>query len=129
MRFGSARISRTDVCCRAWIVAPRLMSGRNRKIFKRLVKLNGMAGLLDPVIVVLVAVLVLVVVLGTVPCMVGGVNCWVEIDPIVFVAPVLKRLIPKVCILERSTSAIFTSNSTWRSCRTGTIREFTTWVE
>src|SRR5580704_2655169 len=93
-RFGSARISRTDVCCRAWMVAPRLMSGRNRKIFRRLVKLNGMAGLLDPVMVVLVAVLVLVVVLGTVPCMVGGVNCPVVIAPIVLVAPVLKRLIP-----------------------------------
>ena len=63
-------------------------------------KLNGMAGLLDPVMVVLVAVLVLVVVLGTVPCMVGGVNCWVEIEPIVLAAPVLKRLIPNVCTVS-----------------------------
>src|ERR1017187_6382226 len=79
MRFGSARISRTDVCCRAWIAAPRLRSGRKRKIFKRLVKLNGMAEPVLPVVVEPAAVLVVVVVLGMVPVMVGGENCWVEI--------------------------------------------------
>ena len=40
IKLGSARICNTCFCCRGLMVAPRLMSGRNRKIFKRSDKLN-----------------------------------------------------------------------------------------
>src|ERR1700722_18272613 len=39
IKFGSARICNRFFCCSAWITTPKLMSLRNRKRFKGLVKL------------------------------------------------------------------------------------------
>src|SRR6266496_1134230 len=64
------------------------------------------------------------------PPSVGGLNCWVEMVPIVFVAPVLRMLMPNCESLVRSTSRNCTFSSTCLA-RGGacTIMESTTFLE
>src|SRR6266446_5568478 len=94
MMLGSARSSTSPCCSIASMVAPRLMSGRKRKMFSAC----------D------------IVATGDVPLGVltdGGENCPVVTLPIVFAAPVLKIFIPSCFDAFRSTLAKRTFKRIW----------------
>src|SRR5258708_23179705 len=84
--FGSARICNRFLVCSALMVAPRLRSGRNRKIFNASLRVS---------VVVVPALLVVGETLG-------GEYAPVVTLPMVLVAPVLKRLRPRAVATERS---------------------------
>src|SRR5580658_3901232 len=88
--FGSARICSQLLAAKASMVAPRLRSGRKKKRFRALVRLNvdWPAVLVCPVLAAPPRLL---------DCGVGGVNCPVVTDPMVLAAPVLKKFNPNCC--------------------------------
>src|SRR5271170_748792 len=78
IKLGSARICNTFLVWRSAMVAPKLISGRYKKIFKRFDRLKC-GGVLGGVVLPAAAEGVRA----------RGPNCWVLTVPIVLVAPVL----------------------------------------
>src|SRR5581483_697840 len=110
IKFGSARICNRFFCCNARTIAPKLMSGRNRKMLSASVKLT--VGLFEPVLVVLAEPDELVVE-DPGPDSVKPPNCPAVVVPTNFEGPpVVKKLAPSCIVALRSTSANLTSSKT-----------------
>src|SRR5690348_4130080 len=120
IRFGSARIWRRLCSCKAWIVAPRLMSGRKMKMFSRSLSWKVFC---PEVEVVVVEPLVEVVV--KLPSD-GGENSCVEVAIGIFEPKVRNRFTPYWLIACRLTSANLTCSEISSLGVAGTSRKLVT---